>query len=192
MKLVPSIGKEDIIRRPIVTPPPRKDGIRINDEIDNREVRLIDGDGLNHGVVPIQFALDKASEAGLDLVEISPHVDPPVCKVLDFGKYKYEQQKRKHEARRNQKVIEIKEVKFRPNIEHHDYDVKMKQVRKFLGEGDKVRLTLRYRGRELAHQEIGTELLARIRNDLSGLIKVEQEPNMEGRQMVMVVASTKS
>ncbi len=132
-----------------------------------------------------------AEEADLDLVEISPHTDPPVCKILDFGKYKYEQQKRRNEARKKQKTIDVKEVKFRPNIEQHDYEVKMRQVRKFLGEGDKVKVTMRFRGREMAHQEIGSELLARIKTDLTDMAKVEQNPNMEGRQMIMVVAPSK-
>ena len=132
-----------------------------------------------------------AEEADLDLVEISPHTDPPVCKILDFGKYKYEQQKRRNEARKKQKTIDVKEVKFRPNIEQHDYEVKMRQVRKFLGEGDKVKVTMRFRGREMAHQEIGSELLTRIKTDLTDMAKVEQNPNMEGRQMIMVVAPSK-
>ncbi len=125
---------------------------------------------------------------GLDLVEISPNAVPPVCKILDYGKYKYEQQKKANEARKKQKVVEIKEIKVRPNIDDHDYDVKMKQMKNFIGEGDKVKVTLRFRGREMAHQELGVKVLERIRNDLTELVKVEQMPKLENRQMVMVVA----
>jgi translation initiation factor IF-3 len=125
---------------------------------------------------------------GLDLVEISPNAVPPVCKILDYGKYKYEQQKKANEARKKQKVVEIKEIKVRPNIDDHDYDVKMKQMRNFIGEGDKVKVTLRFRGREMAHQELGVKVLERIRNDLTELVKVEQMPKLENRQMVMVVS----
>jgi translation initiation factor IF-3 len=125
---------------------------------------------------------------GLDLVEISPNAVPPVCKILDYGKYKYEQQKKANEARKKQKVVEIKEIKVRPNIDDHDYEVKMKQMKSFIGEGDKVKVTLRFRGREMAHQELGVKVLERIRNDLTELVKVEQMPKLENRQMVMVVA----
>ena len=127
-------------------------------------------------------------DSGLDLVEISPHADPPVCKILDYGKYKYEAQKRKNEARKKQKVIEVKEIKMRPNIDVHDYDVKMRSIQKFLGEGDKVKVTMRFRGREMAHQELGMKVLERVRNDLGEAAKVEQLPKMEGRQMIMVMA----
>jgi translation initiation factor IF-3 len=133
-------------------------------------------------------ALIRAYDVGLDLVEISPNAVPPVCKILDYGKYKYEQQKKANEARKKQKVVEIKEIKVRPNIDDHDYDVKMKQMRNFIGEGDKVKVTLRFRGREMAHQELGVKVLERIRNDLIELVKVEQMPKLENRQMVMVVA----
>ncbi len=125
---------------------------------------------------------------GLDLVEISPTSDPPVCKILDFGKFKYEEQKKRAEARKKQKIIDIKEVKMRPGIDRHDYDVKMRAMRRFLGEGDKVKVTLRFRGRELAHQHLGVQVLDRIRDDLEEIAKVEQLPKMEGRQMIMVVA----
>jgi translation initiation factor IF-3 len=141
------------------------------------------------GVVPIREALERAEQAGLDLVEVAPQADPPVCKILDFGKYKYEAQKKKNEARKRQKVIEVKEIKFRPGIDDHDYDVKMRAMKKFLGEGDKVKITLRFRGRELAHQELGAKLLDRVRADLDELAKVEQFPRMEGRQMTMVIAT---
>ena len=136
----------------------------------------------------INDALDRAVAAELDLVEISPNASPPVCKILDYGKYKYEAQKRKNEARKKQKTIEVKEIKFRPNIEQHDYDVKMRSVNKFIGEGDKVKVTLRFRGREMAHQELGRELLERVAEDTKEIGKVENMPKMEGRQMIMVVA----
>lgn len=160
----------------------------MNHQIDNKTVRLIDADGENVGVVDRETALRKADEAGLDLVEISPNADPPVCKILDIGKYKYEEQKRKNEARKKQKVIEVKEIKLRPNIDDHDYDVKMRAMKRFLEEGDKVKVTLRFRGREMAHMELGHQLLARVKADFENSAKVEQEPRSEGRQIVMVVA----
>ena len=160
----------------------------MNHQIDNRTVRLIDADGVNVGVVDRETALRKAEESGLDLVEISPNADPPVCKILDIGKYKYEEQKRKNEARKKQKVIEVKEIKLRPNIDDHDYDVKIRAMRRFLEEGDKVKVTLRFRGRERAHVELGHQLLARVKADFENDAKVEQEPRSEGRQIVMVVA----
>jgi len=140
------------------------------------------------GVLPTREALWRAREAGLDLVEISPNADPPVCKILDFGKYKYEQQKKKNEAKKKQKIVEIKEIKIRPNIDDHDYDVKMRQARSFIGEGDKVKITLRFRGRELAHLDLGMKVLERVKGELEGIAKVEQMPRMENRQMVMVLA----
>jgi translation initiation factor IF-3 len=140
------------------------------------------------GVMSAREALIRAYDLGLDLVEISPNAVPPVCKILDYGKYKYEQQKKANEARKKQKVVEIKEIKVRPNIDDHDYDVKMKQMKNFIGEGDKVKVTLRFRGREMAHQELGVKVLERIRNDLTELVKVEQMPKLENRQMVMVVS----
>ena len=140
------------------------------------------------GVVAIDEALDKAADRGLDLVEIAPEADPPVCKILDFGKFKYEVQKKKNEARKKQKVIEVKEIKLRPNIDENDYLVKMRSVKKFIGEGDKVKVTLRFRGREMAHQEIGAKVLERVREDTDEIAKVEQFPRLEGRQMVMVIA----
>ncbi len=140
------------------------------------------------GVVSIREALERAEQAGLDLVEVAPQAEPPVCKILDFGKYKYEIQKKKNEARKRQKVIEVKEIKFRPGIDDHDYEVKMRAMKKFLAEGDKVKITLRFRGREMAHQELGAQLLDRVRADLDEVSKVEQFPRMEGRQMTMVVA----
>jgi translation initiation factor IF-3 len=140
------------------------------------------------GIVTRNEALDMAADAGLDLVEIAPNADPPVCKILDFGKYKYEEQKKKNEAKKKQKVIEVKEVKFRPSIDDHDYDVKMRSMQKFIGEGDKVKVTMRFRGRELAHQELGMDVLMRVKDDLDPVAKVEQFPRMEGRQMTMVVS----
>ena len=133
-------------------------------------------------------AIRRAEEVGLDLIEVSPNADPPVCKILDFGKFKYEVQKKKNEARKKQKVIEIKEIKMRPNIDIHDYDVKMCSIHRFLGEGDKVKVTLRFRGRELAHQDLAIKVLDRVKNDLIELAKVEQYPRLEGRQMTMVIA----
>ena len=140
------------------------------------------------GVVERNEALAMASDAGLDLVEIAPTADPPVCKILDFGKYKYEEQKKKNEARKKQKIIEVKEIKLRPSIDDHDYDVKMRSMVKFIEEGDKVKVTMRFRGRELAHQELGMNVLMRVKDDLDAIAKVEQTPRMEGRQMTMVVS----
>ena len=140
------------------------------------------------GVVPIESALNMALEVGLDLVEISPNAEPPVCKVLDYGKFKYEAQKKKHEARKKQKVIDVKEIKMRPGIDEHDYQVKMRNARRFLGDGDKVKVTIRFRGREMAHQELGMKVLDRVRDELEEVAKVEQFPQVEGRMMTMVIA----
>jgi translation initiation factor IF-3 len=167
--------------------PVQKDGPRINEDIRVREIHLIDAEGHNLGNVAIADALAKAQEAGLDLVEISPNATPPVCKLLDFGKYKYQEQKKQAEARKKQKVVEVKEVKFRPMIDDHDYDVKMRSMTRFFEEGDKVKVTLRFRGREMAHQELGVQLLNRVKDDTSKMAKVESEPRVEGRQMVMVL-----
>ncbi|PJE28562.1 translation initiation factor IF-3 [Pseudooceanicola marinus] len=174
-------------RRPHNAPPTRDTGPRVNDRIRAPEVRLIGAEGENVGVVPPARALAMAEEAGLDLVEISPNATPPVCKIMDFGKFKYEQQKRESEARKKQKIIEVKEVKFRPNTDQHDYEVKMRNVIKFLEKGDKVKVTLRFRGREMAHQNLGRELLERVAEDVKELGKVENMPKMEGRQMVMMI-----
>ena len=160
----------------------------MNDEISAQTVRLISEDGDNVGVVPTGEAIERAYGVGLDLVEISPNADPPVAKILDYGKYKYEAQKKKNEARKKQKVIEVKEIKFRPNIEQHDYEVKMRAMNKFIDEGDKVKVTMRFRGREMAHQELGMEVLNRVKADMDEKAKVEQHPSMEGRQMTMVLA----
>jgi translation initiation factor IF-3 len=168
--------------------PVQKDGPRVNEEIRNREVQLIDQAGTNLGAIPIQDALAKAAEAGLDLVEISPNANPPVCKLLDYGKYKFQAQKKAAEARKKQKVVEVKEIKFRPMIDDHDYDVKMRAMKRFFEEGDKVKVTLRFRGREMAHQELGTQLLDRVKTDLLPLAKVEMDARFEGRQMIMILA----
>jgi translation initiation factor IF-3 len=177
-----------IARRPHNAPPQRETGPRINDRIRAPEIRLIGAEGENIGVVTPARAMALAEEAGLDLVEISPNAEPPVCKIMDFGKFKYEQQKREAEARRKQHIIEIKEIKFRPGTDTHDYDVKMRSVLKFLEEGDKVKVTLRFRGREMAHQELGLELLQRVAADIGDNGKIESMPRLEGRQMVMMVA----
>jgi translation initiation factor IF-3 len=177
------------IRRPIRTPQPAaKEGPRINEEIRVREVQLIDKDGSNKGATDISAALAMAQEAGLDLVEIAPNSVPPVCKILDYGKYKYQAQKKAAEARKKQKVVEIKEIKLRPMIDDHDYDVKMRSIQRFFEEGDKVKVTLRFRGREMAHQELGYKLLDRVKDDTAKIAKIEQEPRFEGRQVVMVLA----
>ena len=167
--------------------PPTRDGPRVNEEIRVPQVRLIDQDGEMMGVMGARDAMLRAFAVGLDLVEISPNADPPVCKILDYGKFKYEQQKKRNEAKKKQKVIEIKEIKVRPNIDENDYQVKLRAMRSFIGEGDKVKVTLRFRGREMAHQEIGVRVLERIRSEMDPLSKVEQMPRMENRQMVMVL-----
>jgi translation initiation factor IF-3 len=167
--------------------PPTRDGPRVNDEIRAPQVRLIDQDGEMQGVMSARDAWLRAQAVGLDLLEISPNASPPVVKILDFGKYKYEQQKKKNEAKKKQKVIEIKEIKVRPNIDENDYQVKMRAMRSFIEEGDKVKVTLRFRGREMAHQEIGVRVLERIKTEMDPLSKVEQMPRMENRQMVMVL-----
>jgi translation initiation factor IF-3 len=169
-------------------PPVQKDGPRVNEDIRVREVHLIDKDGSNRGNVSITEALQLAQQAGLDLVEISPNATPPVCKLLDYGKYKYQEQKKAAEARKKQKVVEVKEIKFRPMIDDHDYQVKMRSMQRFFEEGDKVKVTLRFRGREMAHQELGTKLLERVKDDTGKMAKVEMEARLEGRQMVMVLA----
>jgi translation initiation factor IF-3 len=177
------------IRRPMrAAQPVQKEGPRINDEIRSREVQLIDQTGHNHGPTDIQIALARAQEAGLDLVEIAPNSEPPVCKLLDYGKYKYQAQKKAAEARKKQKVVEVKEIKLRPMIDDHDYEVKMRAMQRFFEEGDKVKVTLRFRGREMAHQELGYKLLDRVKGDTTKIAKVEQEPRFEGRQVVMVLS----
>jgi translation initiation factor IF-3 len=163
-------------------------GPRMNEAIRVQQVRLIDQNGQNVGVVATADALQRAGEAGLDLVEISPDANPPVAKILDFGKYKYQEQKKAAEARKRQKIVEIKEIKMRPSIDDHDYDVKMRSIKRFFEDGDKVKVTLRFRGRELSHQELGWQVLQRVKADTEQIAKVESEPRMEGRQMVMVLA----
>jgi len=160
----------------------------VNEDIRVPQVRLIDEAGEMLGVMSARDALLRAYDVGMDLLEISPNAVPPVCKITDFGKFKYEQQKKANEARKKQKVVEIKEIKVRPNIDDHDYDVKMRAARSFLEEGDKVKVTLRFRGREMAHQDLGAKVLERIRNDLVEMVKVESMPRLENRQMVMVLA----
>ena len=160
----------------------------MNEEIRIPQVRLIDQDGEMQGVLTVREAMQRAFAVGLDLVEISPNADPPVCKILDFGKFKYEQQKKKNEAKKKQKVIEIKEIKVRPNIDENDYQVKMRAMKSFIEEGDKVKVTLRFRGREMAHQDLGVKVLERIRAEMDEAAKVEQMPRLENRQMVMVLS----
>ncbi len=168
--------------------PPVKDGLRINDEIRVPKVLLIDQNGEKQGVMPTSSAQEAAEEAGLDLVEIVPNADPPVCKILDYGKFKFQEQKKKNEARKRQKTVEIKEIKLRPNIDIHDYEVKAKAMHRFFEEGDKVKVTLRFRGREMAHPELGMKLLMQVKADFDPIAKVEYEPRMEGRQMIMILA----
>jgi translation initiation factor IF-3 len=165
----------------------RDTGPKVNDRIRSPEIRLIGAEGENIGVVTPARGMQLAEEAGLDLVEISPNAEPPVCKIMDFGKFKYEQQKKEAEARRHQKIIEIKEIKFRPGTDTHDYDVKMRSVTKFLENGDKVKVTLRFRGREMAHMDLGRELLERVAKDIEEIGKIEAMPRVEGRQMVMMI-----
>ena len=162
--------------------------LRVNGKIRAREVRVIDGNDKNLGILPLNDALHLARQQGVDLVEISPNTAPPVCKIMDYGKYKYSAQKKAAEARKKQKVVEIKEIKLRPMIDDHDYDVKMRAMQRFFEEGDKVKITLRYRGREMAHQEIGTKLLDKVKADVAEFAKVEQDAKFEGRQVVMVLA----
>ena len=164
------------------------DGPRINNEIKVKEVRLIDENGENRGIVSIAEALRIADDAGLDLIEISPQAVPPVCKVLDYGKYKYEVQKRKNEAKKNQKVVNIKELKLRPVIDTHDYEVKIKQAKKFLSQGDKVKFTMRFKGREMSANDMGKEILNKIIEDLDTIGKVDSAPKLEGRQMMMLMS----
>ncbi len=182
------IQENTTIRRPFTADSLTKDGPRSNRDIRVTRVQLIDADGQNHGDVSINKALLAAEEAGLDLVEIAPNAQPPVVKILDLGKLKYANQKKAAEARKSQKVIELKEIKMRPNIDSHDYEIKMKAARRFFEEGDKVKLTMRFRGREMAHMELGMQLLHKVREEVATIAKVEAEPKLEGRQMIMVLA----
>jgi translation initiation factor IF-3 len=168
-----------------------REDYRINQNIDSREVRLVDEHGEMAGVVPLAEALQRADAAGLDLVEVSPNAEPPVCKILDYGKFKYEAQKKANAARKKQKVIDVKEIKMRPNIDDNDYNIKMRKIQEFLSDGDKVKVTLRFRGRELAHQDLAMGLLERVRDELGEQAKIEQFPRMEGRQMIMIMAPPK-
>lgn len=170
---------------------PQKGGPPANADIVSTQVQLIDAEGENHGNVDTIIAKEMAREAGLDLVAISPNAKPPVCKILDLGKHKYQAQKKAAEARKRQKIIDVKEIKLRPNIDTHDYEVKMRSIVKFLKEGDKVKVTMRFRGREMAHQELGMNLLLKVRDEMESISKVESTPRSEGRQMVMVLASSK-
>ncbi|KUR70510.1 translation initiation factor IF-3 [Novosphingobium fuchskuhlense] len=168
--------------------PPVKTGPRYNQLISSPKVRVIDENGENLGVMYTREAIEQAAEVGLDLVEVSPNADPPVCKFLDVGKFRYEAQKKANLARKSQKTQEIKEIKMRPNIDDHDYDTKMRNVTRFIEEGDKVKITLRFRGRELSHQQLGMNLLRKVQDDVAEIAKVEAFPRMEGRQMLMVLA----
>ncbi len=188
---VETIEEIATIRRPFRAPPPTKEGPRTNQEIRVREVQLIDHEGANRGVVPTEEAMGIALDAGLDLVEIQPNANPPVCKILDYGRFKYQSQKKAAEARKKQKTVEIKEIKMRPNIDTHDYEVKMKNMLRFFNDGDKVKVTLRFRGREMAHQDLGMNLLNKVRDETAEIAKVESSPKLEGRQMVMVLAPIK-
>lgn len=168
--------------------PPSREGPRVNEDITVPEVRFINADGDNVGIVKTDDALEQAYAAGLDLVEISPTSDPPVAKVLDYGKFRYQEQKKASENRKKQKVIDVKEIKMRPGIEDHDYQVKIRNMRRFFEDGDKVKVTLRFRGREMAHQDLGMKVLDRVREEMEEIAKVEQSPKLEGRQMTMVMA----
>jgi translation initiation factor IF-3 len=172
----------------MAAPPPVKDGPRVNEEIRALRVLLIDEAGEKQGEMPLSAALEAAQEAAMDLVEVAPNAQPPVVKIMDYGKFRFQEQKKKAEARKNAKAVEIKEIKVRPGIDDHDYDVKKKAMERFFEEGDKVKVTLRFKGREIAYQHIGMELLNRMRLDFEGTAKVEQEPRFEGRQVVMVMA----
>lgn len=168
--------------------PPVKDGPRTNQDIRVPRVLLIDQNGEKQGEMPIGAAIEAAEEVGLDLVEIVPNANPPVCKIMDYGKFRFQEQKKKNEARKRQKVVELKEIKLRPNIDVHDYEVKAKAMHRFFGEGDKVKVTMRFRGREMAHPELGMKLLLKVKEDFDEVAKVEYEPKMEGRQMIMILA----
>ena len=168
--------------------PNKEEGPRVNQEIDDREVQLINVEGENVGVVSIEDALNQAFEANMDLVEIAATSSPPIVKILDYGKYKYQARKKAAEARKKQKSFDVKEIKLRPNIDTHDYDVKMRSMLRFFESGDKVKVTLRFRGREMAHQQLGMELMQRVKEQTEVIAKVELEPKLEGRQMIMVLA----
>jgi translation initiation factor IF-3 len=168
--------------------PVKQDGPRINDAIASRDVQLIDENGENLGTIPKRDAIARAEEAGLDLVEVAGNTAPPVCKIMDYGKYKFQAQKKANEARKKQKTVEVKEIKLRPNIDTHDYQVKIRAMRRFFEEGDKVKVTLRFRGREMAHQDLGMQLLLKVKQESETYAKVEAEPKLEGKQMIMILA----
>ncbi len=163
-------------------------GPRVNRDIDAREIRLIDENGEMVGVVPTEEALNRAENVGLDLLEVSPNAEPPVCKIIDYGKYRYEQQKKANLAKKKQKIVHLKELKMRPTIEEHDYQVKLRNARKFLKNGDKVKFSMRFRGREMAHIDVGRQVFERIKEDLGEEIKIETDAKMESRQMIMIIA----
>ncbi|WP_026501184.1 translation initiation factor IF-3 [Bartonella clarridgeiae] len=165
-----------------------KDGLRSNQDIRVPRVQLINDEGQNQGIVTIQEALARAADIGLDLVEIVPNAEPPVCKIVDLGKLKYQNQKKAAETRKKQKIIEIKEIKMRPNVDVHDYEVKLRAIRRFIDNGDKVKITLRFRGREMTHQDLGIKLLQRVKENTNEIAKIESEPKFEGRQIMMVIA----
>ncbi len=169
----------------------QNDEVCVNEKITAKQVRLIDANNENRGIVSLREALALAEEEGLDLIEISPQANPPVCKILDFGKYRYEQQKRKAEAKKNQKVVEIKELKLRPMIDTHDYEVKVKQAKKFLEQGNKVKFTMRFKGRELSANDMGKQVLTKLIEDLENISKVDSEMKLEGRQMTMILSPQK-
>ena len=183
-----TVQENKTIRRPFRAPPPTNDGPRANRDIRALKVQLIDEDGENQGLVSTEDAIARAEGVGLDLVEMTTNGDTAVCKIVDLGKLKYQSQKKASEKRKKQKTVEVKEIKMRPNIDVHDYEVKMKAVRRFFDDGDKVKVTLRFRGREMAHQELGMNLLHKVKDDTAEIAKVEAEPKLEGRQMMMVLA----
>ena len=181
-------GEKSITKRMEKSESSSEEGHRINEQITIDPIRLIDNEGNMVGVVSLKNGLEKAEELGLDLVEVSPNAKPPVCRIIDYGKFKYAAQKKAAGAKKKQKTIDVKEIKFRPNIDTHDYEVKMRSVKKFLKSGDKVKVTMRFRGREMSHQEIGVRVLEKIRNELASSVKIEQYPKLEGRQMVQIFA----
>ena len=181
-------GVRSIAKRTFKNNQLSEDVHNINDQITTDPIRVIDNEGNMLGILSLKEGIEKAEEVGLDLVEVSPNAKPPVCKIIEYGKFKYAAQKKAAEARKKQKTVEVKEIKFRPNIDTNDYEIKMRSVRKFIGGGDKVKITMRFRGREMTHQDIGVKVLRRIREDLDTLVKIEQFPKLEGRQMVQIFA----
>ena len=181
-------GVRSIAKRTFKNNQLSEDVHKINDQITTDPIRVIDNEGNMLGILSLKEGIEKAEEVGLDLVEVSPNAKPSVCKIIEYGKFKYAAQKKAAEARKKQKTVEVKEIKFRPNIDTNDYEIKMRSVRKFIGGGDKVKITMRFRGREMTHQDIGVKVLRRIREDLDTLVKIEQFPKLEGRQMVQIFA----